>query len=156
MQMEIPCPRCQATFITNAVDEARWSCPNCAFEVVASTPGGGPLIHCCRVCGNQELYIQKDFPHRLGLLILLFAFALSCVFYYWHWIVWTWAVLIASVAVDALLYWWVGDVTVCYRCQTRYRGFAPHPDHRPFQLEIGEKYRQERLRRAHANPSRQQ
>jgi hypothetical protein len=41
----------------------------------------------------------------------------------------------------------VGDVVVCYRCDAHHRGFAPNPNQHPFELRIGERYRQERLRR---------
>jgi len=153
MQIELTCPHCQTAFTTQAVEETHWTCPHCSGDVVARSPGGGEQLARCRVCGNEEMFVQKDFPHRLGLAILAVALGLSCVFYYWHWIGWTWAVLIGSVVVDALLYWVVGTVTVCYRCQARYRGFAPNPQHHPFELEIGEKYRQERLRRQAAQRS---
>ncbi|GBD37348.1 hypothetical protein HRbin36_02479 [bacterium HR36] len=148
MEIEISCPRCRAQWPSAAVDATHWVCPECGESLTARAPGGGQQLTRCRVCANEEMYTQKDFPHRWGLAILVLAFALSCVFYYWHWIVWTWAVLIGSVVVDALLYWLVGTVTVCYRCGSRYRGFAPNPNHHPFELEIGEKYRQERLRQA--------
>jgi len=147
MRMAIPCPHCGEVFSTTDVDAERWRCPNCQEEVAAQAAGGGEVLSCCRVCGNEQIYVQKDFPHSLGLTIVAVAIVLSCVFYYWHWLVWTWAVLIGSVLVDALLYWWVGTVRVCYRCQARYWGFAPNPQHHPFELEIAEKYRQERLRR---------
>jgi hypothetical protein len=41
----------------------------------------------------------------------------------------------------------VGDALVCYRCNAHYRGLAASPEHRPFELVIGERYRQERIRR---------
>ena len=36
---------------------------------------------------------------------------------------------------------------VCYRCHAHYRGFAASAEHKPFELTIHERYRQERLRR---------
>ena len=101
----------------------------------------------CLVCGNHELYKKKDFPHWLGLSILTFA----CVGFlvtnalYQQW--WTWAILIGSAVFDGLLYLWVGDAVVCYRCNAHYRGVTPLPEHQPFELIIGERYRQERIRR---------
>jgi hypothetical protein len=41
----------------------------------------------------------------------------------------------------------VGDAVVCYRCHAHYHGFAPTAAHKPHELTIAEKYRQERLRR---------
>ncbi|MCS7166550.1 MAG: hypothetical protein RMI91_13355 [Gemmatales bacterium] len=147
MQMEITCPHCGTLFSTEQVNDSQWPCPACRQPVRGQASAQSGTLPRCRVCGNDEMYVQKDFPHRLGLTILVLAFALSCVFYYWHWIVWTWAVLIGSVVADAVLYWLVGNMTVCYRCQTRYRGFPPNPAHGPFDLATAEKYRQERLRR---------
>ena len=59
----------------------------------------------------------------------------------------TWAILIGSALVDGLLYLWVGDALVCYRCGAHFRGFTASAAHGPFELTVGERYRQERLRR---------
>jgi hypothetical protein len=99
------------------------------------------------VCGNHELYKKKDFPHWLGLTIL----AMACLAFLWaHWKYdpWiAWAILIGSAAFDGLFYLWVGDVIVCYRCGAEHRGGTPGDSHKPFELTIAERYRQERLRR---------
>jgi hypothetical protein len=41
----------------------------------------------------------------------------------------------------------VGDVVVCYRCEAHYRGFTATDAHKPFEISIGERYRQERMRK---------
>ena len=98
-------------------------------------------------CGNSELYKKKDFPHWLGLTILTVA-CLASVIPYWLYHQWlTWAILIGSAAFDGLLYLWVGDVVVCYRCQAHYRGLESSANHKPFDLGIAERYRQEKARR---------
>ncbi len=101
----------------------------------------------CPLCGNHELYKKKDFPHGLGLVILTLACLASLFTYGWYekWL--TWALLIGSAGVDGCLYFWVGDAIVCYRCLAHYRGFRAGEAHKPFELVIGERYRQERLRR---------
>ncbi|HMC88193.1 MAG TPA: hypothetical protein VKI17_01535, partial [Gemmataceae bacterium] len=53
-----------------------------------------------------------------------------------------------------LLYLWVGDVIVCYRCQAHYRGCESGPKHKPHELGIAERYRQERLRREQLQAAR--
>jgi hypothetical protein len=45
------------------------------------------------------------------------------------------------------MYLLVGDVVVCYRCEAQYRGFAATDAHKPFEIAVGERYRQERIRR---------
>jgi hypothetical protein len=104
-------------------------------------------VQTCLLCGNHEIYKKKDFPHRLGVAILTAAILASVVTYYLRYVWATWAILIGSAVVDGLLYLLVGDVSVCYRCGAEYRGFAGNPEHKPFELGIGERYRQEKLRR---------
>ncbi|MCI0461688.1 MAG: hypothetical protein L0Z62_32455 [Gemmataceae bacterium] len=101
----------------------------------------------CVVCGNKELYRKKDFPHGLGLAILIGACIASAFTFAWYekWL--TWAILLGTAAFDGLLYLLVGDVVVCYRCQAHHRGLGPGADHPPFELGTGERYRQERIRR---------
>lgn len=101
----------------------------------------------CPLCGSHELYKRKDFPHGFGLAVLTLACVASVFTYGWYekWL--TWAILIGTAAVDGLLYLWVGDAIICYRCQAQYRGINPGDDHKPFELAIAERYRQERLRR---------
>jgi hypothetical protein len=121
-------------------------CPACD-HVIELGPAAGD-VPACALCGNTELYKKKDFPHWLGMSIL----AVACVLFftlqglYHQWL--AWAVLIASAVFDGALYLWVGDAVVCYRCGASYHGVVGSAAHHPFNLGIGERYRQERLRRA--------
>jgi hypothetical protein len=105
----------------------------------------------CALCGNLELYKKKDFPHWLGLALL----AVACLAFvvlnalYQQW--WAWGVLIGSALIDGILYLRVGDALVCYRCGAHYRGLAATTAYKPFELVVGERYRQERLRREELN-----
>jgi len=113
-------------------------------------------LHTCAICGNSELYKKKDFPHWLGLTILTVA-CLGSIIPYWLYHQWlTWAILIGSAAFDGLLYLWVGDVVVCYRCQAHYRSMAPSGQHKPFELGIAERYRQEKVRREELQSQRRE
>jgi hypothetical protein len=105
-------------------------------------------LEACPFCATEELYIQKDFPHALGLAIVVLGFAVSTVFWYLYMPVWTLGVLLATAALDLALYYLVPDVTICYRCLSQYRGAGSNPKGRylPFDLAIGERYRQERIR----------
>jgi hypothetical protein len=147
MNVSFSCPVCERPARWTFSGKSQWQCPGC--DHFLSPPDG--LIHeslpACVVCGNKELYKKKDFPHWLGLLILTGACLISAIPYwlYHQWL--SWAILIGSAAFDGLLYLWVGDVIVCYRCQAHYRQMPPHSNHAPFDLGIGERYRQERIRR---------
>jgi hypothetical protein len=107
----------------------------------------GQSLRQCAVCSGTEFYKKKDFPHWLGLTILTAACVGSVIPYWLYRPGWTWAILIGSALFDGLLYLWVGDAIVCYRCGAHYRGCAADSGHAPFDLGIGERYRQERLRK---------
>ncbi len=106
-----------------------------------------PALSRCAVCGNADLYKKKDFPHWLGMTILVGACLVSVFTYgmYEKWL--TWTILIGSAVFDGVLYLWVGDALVCYRCHAHFRGFTPTEAHQPFELTTGERYRQERIRK---------
>jgi hypothetical protein len=129
---------------------AAWQCPGCGHHLRAD-PG---VLPACAVCGSAELYKKKDFPHGLGLAILTVACLVSFVTYglYEKWL--TWAILIGTALFDGLLYLWVGDAVVCYRCGAVHRGLVPAAGHRPFELSTAERYRQERLRRERLQAAR--
>jgi hypothetical protein len=123
-----------------------WQCARCDHRLpLTGSPNG--TLQSCLVCGNHEIYRKKEFPHRLGITILTLAILASLVPYYLRYILATWAILIGSAVFDGVLYLLVGDVSVCYRCGAEYRGFASNPQHKPFELGVGERYRQEKLRR---------
>lgn len=106
-----------------------------------------PTLRTCVVCGNHEFYKKKDFPHWLGMTILVAAVILSTIAYLWYEKWWVWAILIGSALIDGVMYLMVGDVIVCYRCEAHYRGVKENAAHEPFEISIGERYRQERIRR---------
>jgi hypothetical protein len=102
----------------------------------------------CPWCMTSDLYIQKDFPQGIGLLIVVIGFAISTVFWYYEMPIETFSVLVASALIDGVLYYTVPDVTICYRCWSQARGEGSNSGgrFRPFDLAIGERYRQERIR----------
>jgi hypothetical protein len=122
-----------------------WTCTACDhrqhLDAAAST------LPACVVCGCHEIYKKKDFPHWLGMTILVTAILLSTVTYYAYQKWWSWSFLIGSALIDGVMYLLVGDALVCYRCEAHYRGFATTDAHHPFEITIGERYRQERIRR---------
>jgi len=138
------CPVCErrARVPLPAVE---WQCPACDHLMALNS--ASEALSQCVVCGNGELYKKKYFPHWLGMTILTVA-CLGSIIPYWlyhQW--WTWIILIGSALIDGVLYLMVGDVIVCYRCQAHYRGVPASEAHKPFELGIGERYRQERIRR---------
>ncbi len=75
----------------------------------------------CVVCGTEDMYIQKDFPHRLGLTVVGLGIVLSSVAWWRYKYPLALGILVATPALDFLLYYVVGDATICYRCLAQYR-----------------------------------
>ncbi len=147
VNVRFACPVCEHYTRHALANLAEWHCPDCGHGVTLHPRRDDPDLHTCALCGNAELYKKKDFPHWLGLTILTVA-CLASIIPYWLYHQWlTWTILIGSALLDGLLYLWVGDVVVCYRCDAQYRGLTPAAEHKPFELGIAERYRQERLRR---------
>jgi hypothetical protein len=97
---------------------------------------------------TTDLYMQKDFPQGLGIFIVVVGFAVSTVFWYYEMPIPAYLVLVLSTLLDIFLYYKVPDVTICYRCLSQVRGAGSNPGGRfkPFDLALGERYRQERIR----------
>ena len=75
-------------------------------------------------------------------------FALSCVAWFFHMLITTFAILFATALIDVVLYLSLGDVVECYRCHAQYRGLDDMTTHEPFDLEIHERHRQVQARLA--------
>jgi hypothetical protein len=152
VNVRFPCPVCEHPGKLELTGPASWQCPGCGHRLQADA--AEPALPVCALCGGTDLYKKKDFPHGLGLAILTVACLVSFVTYglYEKWL--TWAILIGTALFDGLLYLAVGDAVVCYRCGAHYRGVAPGPGHKPFDLGIAERYRQERIRRKQYNAAR--
>jgi hypothetical protein len=108
-------------------------------QSIAKPPG---CLEACPECACRDLFVRKDFPQKVGLAIVIVA-ALSFLvlaanprtFYIGVW------VLVAAAAIDAVVYLFVGKVTVCYRCRGEFRGVPLNPKHEAFELAVAEKYR---------------
>lgn len=149
MELTFECPGCGAS--TSNADAERRERAECRCGWSRALKSGCLDEHglrACLFCGTEDLYVQKDFPHGLGLLIVCLGFAISTVFWYFYRPASALGVLLVTAALDVVLYYLVPDVTICYRCLSQFRGDGTNPDARfaPFDLAIGERYRQERLR----------
>ncbi len=147
MNVRLFCPVCEAPGRVTLPGTTRWQCPACDHLVELARPDVEPALPACAVCGNVELYRKKDFPHGLGMAVLVGAFVGSTIAYFFYDKVLTWGILLGSAAFDGLLYLWVKDVIVCYRCHAEHRRVPATTEHRPFELATHERYRQEQLRR---------
>ena len=145
MNLRFVCPGCDAPHRVELTAPQAWQCGNCRHQMPIAAPQQ-PLT-CCLACGNKQFYRQKNFPQWLGMSILAFACSAFFILSGLYMRNLAWAILLGSAAFDGILYLFVGDALVCYRCQARHTGLPRHKSYEPFELSIAEKYRQERLRR---------
>jgi hypothetical protein len=149
MELTFECPECETTRRLPAVESAAAAACPCGWSrPLAPAACEGGVLRVCPFCLTEDLYVQKDFPHALGLAIVVAGFSVSTVFWYFYRPISALAALLATAALDVVLYYLVPDVTICYRCLSQYRGAGANPGGRyhPFDLAVGERYRQERLR----------
>jgi len=146
VSLRFPCPRCQLTVRQRVGPGQTVQCEACGWSRSSSAGEfdyGQPTR--CLVCGCTDLWRQKDFPQRLGLLMVGMGIVSSTIAYaFWHPGL-SLGILMAFALVDFLLFFFMRDVLVCYRYGARHGGFEP-VSHAAFDLEVSERYRQERLR----------
>lgn len=67
----------------------------------------------CPVCERKDFYKQKDFNRKIGVLLFVIA---ACL------VPWTYGVsLIVLWLMDLLLFKRLGNIVICYKCQTIFR-----------------------------------
>lgn len=108
----------------------------------------------CRICGCEDLWRQKDFPPALGLFFVAMGIILSSAAWANHRPSLALGILMGFALIDLLLYTFMGDMLVCYRCRARHRRTAMDEQHPRFELELAERYRQQELRLREADGQR--
>lgn len=150
MELTFECPDCKTIGHVSALDpNAQATCRACgrARPLRNAATADGTLA-ACPICGTEDLYVQKDFPQGLGLAIVIVGFAISTYFWYLDRPIPALGILLFSALADMALFHLVPNVTICYRCLSQVRGEGSNPGGRFkfFDLAVGERYRQERLR----------
>ncbi|MEZ6126371.1 MAG: hypothetical protein R3C49_24865 [Planctomycetaceae bacterium] len=159
MHIIFQCPSCQQRSVCHPEPEtAPVQCSSCSWS---RDEGAGDFdgAYCrrCRICGCTDLWRQKDFPPALGLLFVGTGALLSTIAWSQHMPKTALGVLMAFALIDMLLYTFMGDMLVCYRCRARHRRTDLDDGHIPFNLELNERYVQmeKRQNQAEASAKRQ-
>jgi hypothetical protein len=150
MNVTFRCPHCDQTArVDFSPTTHEIACPACqaAWHVPAGTATDDKLWRCL-VCPSDELFIRKDFSQPLGVAIVVIGIVISSIFWAYRMPIWTYAVLFVTALIDVVLYFTVGNVLQCYRCQAQYRDVPGLENHGGFDLETHEKHRQQRIRLA--------
>jgi hypothetical protein len=150
MNIEFRCPTCQRYHREDLVEgSSSIACGICRAPLTISCDRfRDHRLTGCLLCPGRELFQRKDFSQRVGVTIVVLGFTASCVTWYFHQVMMTYAILFLTAFVDVLLYLVVGNVLECYNCHTIYRGADVISGWGTFQLETQERFRQQQLRRA--------
>ncbi len=85
----------------------------------------------CPCCSRKDFYSQKDFNRKIGVILFIVAAILS---------IWTYGIsLIVLYLFDLLLFRKLGNVVVCYKCQTIFRRAANASEVRGFDHEMNDR-----------------
>ena len=143
MRIAFSCSSCEQTAHADFdAQTTRLSCPQCGQQTtVPEHAFRGDVVQRCLVCPSGDLYVRKDFPQRLGVLIVAIGIVGSSIAWHYGQIYWTFGLLFASALVDLLLYTLVGNALMCYRCGALYRD-VDMKEHAGFDLETHERHRQ--------------
>lgn len=146
MYLTFLCPNCESPQQSEDLSKSlKLSC-DCGWEydVHPDAIVDGRPTDCLR-CGNEDLWRQKNFPQWLGLIFVATGAITSGIAWYYHRPVLALSILVGFGILDMVLYSIMPDVLVCYRCRSRHHR-ADVSKHGAYDHELGERYRQERIR----------
>ena len=148
MQIIFQCPRCaQRSDARPDPQAAEVACPHCDWSRDEGAGDfDGDIVCRCRICGCDDLWRQKDFPPALGLLFAGMGILLSSIAWAYYQPELAIGILMAFALVDMILYTFMGDMLVCYRCRARHRRTRLRDKHAAFNLEVSERYVQMKKR----------
>jgi hypothetical protein len=150
MNVTFSCPHCHEGVRCGLDGSSReLLCPACHAAI--ATPANafdGTALCRCLVCPSTDLFVRKDFPQRLGVVIVAAGIVGSSVAWGMSLPIATFAILFATALVDVVLYLIVPDALMCYRCGAQYRLAEGMSRHAAFNLETHERYRQQAARMA--------
>jgi len=129
MQLLVKCPKCDAGLPVAATDPApAITCGRCGREIALAMSDAlraDTAVDRCPVCAGEDFYLRKDFDPKIGVATVAVAVAISAVFYYYDKDFIAYAVLAAAALLDFIVYRFLKEVTVCYRCHAEFRGAYP-------------------------------
>ena len=148
MQIIFQCPVCEKRTLTEPTPvTAQVSCSHCDWSRdEGSSDYDGKYCRRCRICGCNDLWRQKDFPPAVGMGFVAAGAILSTIAWARHEPNWAIGILMFFALIDLLLYAWMKDMLVCYRCRARHRRTPLDEAHIPFNLELNERYVQMKKR----------
>ena len=122
MRVIAHCPKCDAGLLVSATEAPESiKCGRCG-HVLALTFSDSIRSDVCPVCRGGDFYIRKDFDPKVGLTVVIIGALISAVFYWYGEDLIAYSILGGAALIDLLVYGRLGDVSVCYRCHSEFRG----------------------------------
>jgi hypothetical protein len=126
MRVIAHCPKCDAGLpVDGAEAPESIRCGRCGHVLVLTFTDavrGDAGVDSCPVCRGADFYIRKDFDPKLGLTVVVIGAAISAIFYWFGEDLMAYSILAGAALIDLIVYTRLGDVTVCYRCHSEFRG----------------------------------
>jgi len=153
MKVKVRCPACGGSRHVGAT-LSPWeaSCRRCGRTIplaLTASVREDREVDACPLCEGRDFYVRKDLNRNLGLTAVVVVGLVSAGFLWSGRDLVAYGVLGVFALVDFVIYQLLSDVTVCYRCQSEFRGSyrrtAP-----PFDLHAAEQLELEYSRRREA------
>ena len=126
MEVTLTCPNCQSALplkALNAPNEVHCgACQHLITILISENLENDCLVDQCPQCEGTDFYRRKDFDPQIGLLVVVMASLISAVFLWYELVVIAFGVLGAAALIDLIVYQLLGEITVCYRCHSEFRG----------------------------------
>lgn len=139
MKIQLTCPKCDTLIKQENIENAQsLTCPECDknFQLKHFPNADAAELRQCPICEAAHLYIQKDFPKKIGISIVTLAGIITILWDHRYYIA-----LILTAIIDFLIYQKCPNLTKCYLCKTEFRGYTPIEKREGFDLNIHERYR---------------
>jgi hypothetical protein len=129
MQIIAKCPKCDAGLAVAAEGvPAAIKCGGCGCDIPLGWSDGvreDRAVDRCPVCQGGDFYLRKDFDPKIGLAVVIIGALISAGFYWYGRDLIAYSILGAATLIDLVVYGRLGEVTVCYRCHSEFRGQYP-------------------------------
>ena len=126
MQILAKCPACDAGLPVAAADApSAITCGRCQRVIaldVSENLKSDARVDRCPVCRGGDFYRRKDFDPKIGLGVVIVGATISAVFYWFERDLIAYSILGGAALVDLIVYGQLGDLSVCYRCHSEFRG----------------------------------
>lgn len=119
MEVTFTCPECGSAISVHPDQSATVAeCKICQHKLPVKfdqNHADNNLVD-CPCCGRKDFYKQKDFNRKIGVILFVIAAILS---------IWTYGIsFIVLYLFDLILFRKLGEIAICYKCQTVFRKVA--------------------------------